>query len=264
MRSRAAAKAARVCVAAWTTSRQLDAWHGMAWQQLLLTDRDGCWCPCCRWLDMAPSSSWLLQWLVAMQRPLQALGSGSSSGGSLSAVQLAQALVALAELELTGRVPAAWLNTWCTASEHMMSQLDARQLSLCLWALAVLRHVPSEAWLGSWAEAMGRCGWQVQVGAGAAGTVGYRQQDRQQREQRVLPGDMSGAAKAGGSVVVLETPASLADAVSGPKPVMASGSIDAAGGGLSGREGPECGDEGEAITRRISFACGAFGWQCSN
>jgi hypothetical protein len=206
---------------------------------------------------MAPSSSWLLQWLVAMQRPLQALGSSSSSSGSssssssLTPVQLAQAAVALAELELAGRVPATWLDTWCAACEQMLTQLDGRQLSLCLWALAVLRHEPSEAWMGTWAAAMGRCGWQVQVqaAAGAGVGVGSRQ------------GVVAGAGRAGGAAAVLEKPSGLLVDVAGPGPVMAAGSIAAGAAGLNSRG--EGGDEAEAIARRISFACDAFSWQCS-
>jgi hypothetical protein len=104
-------------------------------------------------------------------------------------VQVAQAVVALAELRLQGEVPGAWLACWCRASQRLLSELDARQLSLCIWALAVLQHPPSEAWLRSWAAAMAQHGWRAEVAPAAesSGAGAGRQQQGSSFAVRAQP-----------------------------------------------------------------------------
>jgi hypothetical protein len=131
-----------------------------------------------RYLDLPPSTQFLPQWLGATQEHLQraaaattttgsstSSSSSSSSTGSsvshtsstdtqLSAQQVQRMLLALADLGVPGPLPHTWTAAWGAAMQPLLCDLDLEQLSLCIWAAAVMQVHLSAAWADAFQGAL--------------------------------------------------------------------------------------------------------------
>jgi hypothetical protein len=124
-----------------------------------------------RFLDLPPSAQFLPQWLAASQKHLQTTAavtthgssSGTSSGGGtqplstdrqLSAQQVQRMLLSLADLGVPGPLPHTWGAAWGDAMQPLLPGLDLEQLSLCIWAAAVMQVQLPAAWAAAFQGAL--------------------------------------------------------------------------------------------------------------
>jgi len=72
--------------------------------------------------------------------------------GRASAAELSMVLWALAVLCF--HPGRSWLDSWVQHSSSLLQQMAPQQLASCGWALSVLRHRPEPQWLASWSQAV--------------------------------------------------------------------------------------------------------------